>query len=209
VSPADYGAQKPNAVAWRPYHYSTAIFSDDGDRVWRTSNPFSVLGTGEGAIAEPSDGTLLDSSRAHMSRGSRFFARSEDGGDLWIGAFRSAELPAGARGTAYGLRGGHDPAARCGSRHPAGEQHRHRCRHDARGRGGGRSPPAGKSSRCGRALTAVARGPPARRARSRYSILSGCLTAVIRGRCGRRKAAEADGPLPRRLTGSRPCRDRP
>lgn len=100
------GPRNSNAVAWRPYHYSTAIFSDDGGRVWRTSKPFPVLGTGEGALAELSDGTILYSSREHMSRGNRFFARSEDGGDLWIGAFRSPELPDGARGTSYGLMGG-------------------------------------------------------------------------------------------------------
>ena len=100
------GPQDSNATRWRPYHYSTAIWSDDGGKQWRTSQPFPVLGTGEGAIAELSDGRLLYNSRGHMSRGNRFFAWSHDGGDLWIGATRSAELPDGPRGSSYGLKGG-------------------------------------------------------------------------------------------------------
>ena len=100
------GPKNSNATEWRPYHYSTAIWSDDGGRAWQTSHPFPVLGTGEAALAELSDGTILYNSREHMSRGNRFLARSEDGGNLWIGAFRSAELPDGGRGTSYGLMGG-------------------------------------------------------------------------------------------------------
>jgi sialidase-1 len=64
------------------------------------------MGTGEAALAELSDGTILYNSREHMSRGNRFLARSEDGGQLWIGAYRSPDLPDGARGTSYGLMGG-------------------------------------------------------------------------------------------------------
>ena len=30
-----------------------------------------------------------------MSRGNRFMAHSDDGGDLWIGAYRSPDLPDG------------------------------------------------------------------------------------------------------------------
>jgi hypothetical protein len=107
VSPARImGPKDSNDVAWRPYHYSTAIWSDDGGRVWQTSKPFPVLGTGEAAIAELSDGSLLYNSREHMSRGNRFFATSHDGGDLWIDARRSPDLPDGPRGTSYGLMGG-------------------------------------------------------------------------------------------------------
>jgi sialidase-1 len=65
-----------------------------------------VLGTGEAALAELSDGSILYNSREHMSRGNRFLAHSDDGGDLWIGAYRSPDLPDGARGTSYGLMGG-------------------------------------------------------------------------------------------------------
>lgn len=100
------GPKNSNDVPWRPYHYSTAIYSDDGGKVWQTSKPFPVLGTGEAALAELSDGSILYNSREHMSRGNRFFAWSHDGGDLWLNASRSPDLPDGARGTSYGLMGG-------------------------------------------------------------------------------------------------------
>ncbi|MBI5684985.1 MAG: exo-alpha-sialidase [Verrucomicrobia bacterium] len=100
------GPRSSNAVEWRSYHYSTALYSDDGGAIWQTSKPFPVLGTGEAALAELSDGRILYNSREHMSRGNRFMAHSDDGGDLWIGAYRSPDLPDGARGTSYGLMGG-------------------------------------------------------------------------------------------------------
>ena len=100
------GPRESNDVPWRPYHYSTAVLSDDGGRSWRTSAPFPVLGTGEGAIVELSDGSLLYNSREHMSVGNRFFARSRDGGETWLDAWRSAELPDGPRSSSYGCMGG-------------------------------------------------------------------------------------------------------
>ena len=100
------GPKSSNEVEWRPYHYSTALYSDDGGTVWQTSKPFPVLGTGEATLAELSDGSILYNSREHMSRGNRFFAWSHDGGDLWINASRSPDLPDGARGTSYGCMGG-------------------------------------------------------------------------------------------------------
>jgi sialidase-1 len=100
------GPKSSNAVEWRPYHYSTALYSDDGGAIWQTSKPFPVLGTGEGTLAELSDGSILYNSREHMSRGNRFFAWSHDGGDLWLNAYRSPDLPDGARGTSYGLKAG-------------------------------------------------------------------------------------------------------
>jgi hypothetical protein len=100
------GPKDSNDVAWRPYHYSTAVYSDDGGAVWQTSAPFPVFGTGEAALAELSDGSVLYNSREHMSRGNRYFAWSHDGGELWIGAAQSPDLPDGARGTSYGCMGG-------------------------------------------------------------------------------------------------------
>jgi len=100
------GPKGSNAVEWRPYHYSTAIYSDDGGRIWQTSKPFPVLGTGEATLAELSDGSILYNSREHMSRGGRVFALSHDGGDLWINAYPGPDLPDGARGTSYGCMGG-------------------------------------------------------------------------------------------------------
>ncbi|MCC7495856.1 MAG: exo-alpha-sialidase [Fimbriimonadaceae bacterium] len=107
ISPARVmGPHSSNANEWRPYHYSTAVYSDDGGRSWQTSQPFPVLGTGEGTLAELSDGRLLYNSREHMSRGNRYFAHSDDGGSLWLSPYRSPDLPDGARGTSYGLMGG-------------------------------------------------------------------------------------------------------
>ena len=100
------GPGNSNAVEWRPYHYSTAIYSDNGGVLWKTSTPFPVLGTGEGALVELSDGKILYNSREHMSRGNRFFAWSHEGGRLWVDASRSLHLPDGARGTSYGCMGG-------------------------------------------------------------------------------------------------------
>jgi len=101
-----HGPEASNAVEWRPYHYNTAIYSDDGGKTWQTSKPFPVLGTGEAALAEISDGSILYSSREHMSKGNRYFAWSYDGGELWLGPHRSPYLPDGARGTSYGCMGG-------------------------------------------------------------------------------------------------------
>jgi sialidase-1 len=100
------GPENSNDVPWRPYHYSTAVFSDDGGAVWQTSKPFPVFGTGEATLAELSDGSILYNSREHMSRGNRFFAWSHNGGELWINPSRSPDLPDGARGTSYGCMGG-------------------------------------------------------------------------------------------------------
>jgi sialidase-1 len=100
------GPRYSNDVQWRPYHYSTAVHSDDGGRHWQTSHPFPVLGTGEGALAEISTGSVLYNSREHMSPGTRYLAWSHDGGQLWLDARRSAELPDGPRGSSYGCMGG-------------------------------------------------------------------------------------------------------
>ena len=95
-----------NELMWRPVIYNTAIYSDDRGKTWQTSNPFPVLGTGEAALAEISDGRILYSSREHMTRGNRFFAWSYDGGERWLNFWRSDILPDGARGSSYGCMGG-------------------------------------------------------------------------------------------------------
>jgi len=95
-----------NDLPWRPVIYNTAIYSDDRGKTWQTTMPFPVLGTGEAALAEVSDGRILYSSREHMTRGNRFFAWSHDGGERWLNVWRSAVLPDGARGTSYGCMGG-------------------------------------------------------------------------------------------------------
>jgi sialidase-1 len=100
------GPKYSNDVQWRPYHYSTAVYSDDGGKNWQTSHPFPVLGTGEAALAQISTGSILYNSREHMSPGNRYMAWSHDGGKLWLDAHRSSELPDGPRGSSYGCMGG-------------------------------------------------------------------------------------------------------
>ena len=47
------------------YHYNTAVYSDDGGRTWQTCEPIQS-GTGEGTLAELSDGRIYYNSRSHM-----------------------------------------------------------------------------------------------------------------------------------------------
>jgi len=90
----------------RGYHYSSAVYSDDGGQTWTTSHPFPVFGTGEAALFELTDGRLIYNSREHMSAGNRYIATSYDGGETWVSPFRDPVLPDGPRGTSYGNMGG-------------------------------------------------------------------------------------------------------
>jgi len=63
------------------YHYNSAIYSDDGGKVWQTGGPVQS-GTGEGALAELSDGSIYYNSRSHLSCDDRRrIAWSYDGGE--------------------------------------------------------------------------------------------------------------------------------
>ena len=95
-----------NSLPFRPYIYNSAIYSDDGGRTWHTSIPFPVLGTGEGALAELSDGRIYYNSREHMTIGNRYIAWSDDGGVTWLNPSRCAYLPDGMRGSSYGCMAG-------------------------------------------------------------------------------------------------------
>lgn len=83
--------------------YNTAIYSDDHGQTWRSSQPFPTKGTGEGAIAELSDGKLYYSSRRHRFaedepfRHERLSAFSHDSGVSWADAEYSMVLPDGPR----------------------------------------------------------------------------------------------------------------
>ena len=61
-----YGEANYPKKHW-PTHYTTAIYSDDHGKTWKTSNPFSEMGTGEAGIAELSDGRLYYNSRSHWN----------------------------------------------------------------------------------------------------------------------------------------------
>ncbi len=96
-----------NDPRWWPYHYNTAIYSDDRGKTWQTSHPFPVLGTGEGALAELADGRIYYNSRCHMaSDAMRRTAWSYDGGETWINPATCSTLPDGMRASSYGCAGG-------------------------------------------------------------------------------------------------------
>ena len=91
--------------------YNTAIYSDDGGATWRPSAPFPALGTGEGAVAELSDGRVYYNSRRHrapegVNARSRWTAYSRDAGETWEDLSVSDVLPDGAQNRDYGLMGG-------------------------------------------------------------------------------------------------------
>jgi len=72
-----------NDQEWWPYNHNTAIYSDDRGRTWQTSGPVQS-GTGEGTLAELSNGNIYYNSRSHMSVDHRRrIAWSYDGGRMW------------------------------------------------------------------------------------------------------------------------------
>ncbi len=93
-----------------PRHYTTAIYSDDGGKTWKTSKPFAEMGTGEAAIAELSDGRLYYNSRSHWNKSKppkrRRCAFSTDGGESWTNRQIVKILPDGPQDTTYGCMGG-------------------------------------------------------------------------------------------------------
>lgn len=101
-----FGPQASNDPSWWPYHYNTAMYSDDRGKTWHMSAPFPVLGTGEAALAERRDGMIYYNSREHLSKGNRYIAWSDDGGVTWKNPSRCAFLPDGMRGDRYGCMGG-------------------------------------------------------------------------------------------------------
>ena len=94
--------------------YTTAIYSDDGGKTWHSSDPFPALGTGEGTVAELSDGRIYYNTRRHYDPpGStydptrRWEAWSDDGGATWkdpaISTLPDGSLEEGANGCHGGL----------------------------------------------------------------------------------------------------------
>jgi sialidase-1 len=92
-------------------HYTNSIFSDDGGRTWKASEPFPLMGCGEASIAELADGTLHYNTRRHWAPAKedalwRWTATSSDGGQTWHHPQRSKVLPDGNTDSTYGLMGG-------------------------------------------------------------------------------------------------------
>jgi hypothetical protein len=81
-----------NAQEYWMYNYNTSMFSDDHGLTWQISDPI-MTGTGEGAVAELSDGRIYYNSRSHMSVDHmRRIAWSHDGGNRYVDWSTSDEL---------------------------------------------------------------------------------------------------------------------
>ena len=66
------------------YNYNTSLYSDDHGRSWQVGEPVQS-GTGEGTLAELSDGRVYYNSRCHMAvDGKRLISWSHDGGHRWV-----------------------------------------------------------------------------------------------------------------------------
>ena len=66
------------------YHYNTSMISDDGGKTWQAGEPI-MTGTGEGTLAELSDGRVYYNSRMHLAVDHRRrIAFSHDGGYRWV-----------------------------------------------------------------------------------------------------------------------------
>ena len=104
-----YGKANYPKEHW-PTHYTTAIYSDDHGKTWKTSKPFSEMGTGEAGIAELTDGRLYYNSRSHWNAKKpplrRREAWSSDGGETWYDWKIVNILPDGPQDTNYGCFAG-------------------------------------------------------------------------------------------------------
>ncbi len=81
-----------NAQEYWMYNYNTSIYSDDNGKNWQVSDAI-MTGTGEGAVAELSDGRVYYNSRSHMSVDhKRRIAWSYDGGNRYVDWSVSDEL---------------------------------------------------------------------------------------------------------------------
>ncbi|MEM7387660.1 MAG: sialidase family protein [Verrucomicrobiota bacterium] len=109
IRPSRYYGPKGGDAEW-PLQYTNAIYSDDGGRSWKTSNPFPEKGTGEAALVELADGRLYYNSRVHWPERPRNKRRreawSDDGGVSWKDWRIVEALPDGDQGRAYGCMGG-------------------------------------------------------------------------------------------------------
>ena len=109
IRPTRFYAGKNDRSKW-PEHYTNAMFSDDGGKMWQTSEPFPEYGTGEATIAELSDGRIYYNSRVHWQERPmntrRRSAISKDGGVTWEDWKVVGVLPDGHQHRSYGCMGG-------------------------------------------------------------------------------------------------------
>ena len=100
-----------NDQEWWPFHYNTSIYSDDGGKTWQTGRNVQS-GTGEGTLAELSNGSIYYNSRSHLAVDHRRrIAWSYDGGDMYVDWEVSDQLF--EVGEPYYFRYGHQPSYGC------------------------------------------------------------------------------------------------
>lgn len=114
IRPSRYYGKTHDRSEWQT-HYTSAIYSDDGGKTWLTGEPFPVMGTGEAAIAELSNGQLYVNSRRYWAPRTRYASGnprkrwasySDDGGVTWKKATLCKDLPDGTQNTNYGCMAG-------------------------------------------------------------------------------------------------------
>lgn len=110
LRPSRWYAGKNGRDRW-PQHYTNAMYSDDGGKTWRASDPFPARGTGEAAVAELSDGRIYYNARRHwapegVNPRRRWTAISDNGGATWKNLQLCEALPDGPQNTNYGCMGG-------------------------------------------------------------------------------------------------------
>jgi sialidase-1 len=109
LRPSRHYAASDGHEKW-PEQYTNAIYSDDGGKTWKTSDPFPENGTGEAMLAELSDGRIYYNSRVHWDQRPnnrrRREAWSDDSGQTWKHWKIVESLPDGDQGRAYGCMGG-------------------------------------------------------------------------------------------------------
>ncbi len=83
IAPSRFGIGSYTTHEEIKHHtYNNALYSDDNGLTWQSSQPVQI-GTGEGALIERGDGSLLYNSRAYYQDGKRRMAVSRDGGETW------------------------------------------------------------------------------------------------------------------------------
>jgi sialidase-1 len=100
-----------NGQEYWMYNYNTSIYSDDKGKTWQVSDAI-MTGTGEGALAELSNGSVYYNSRSHMSVDhKRRIAWSYDGGNRYVDWSASDELY--EIGEPFYFKYGHKPSYGC------------------------------------------------------------------------------------------------
>lgn len=110
LRPTRWYAGKNERARW-PQHYTNAMYSDDGGKTWKTSEPFPAFGTGEATLTELANGRIYYNSRRHWApEGAnplrRWTAWSDDGGQTWKDLAICQVLPDGPQDTNYGCMAG-------------------------------------------------------------------------------------------------------